>query len=214
MIRKFFLTLLTFFILVLGTFHTAYSQTKAIDGWVLITREIMLADNHTIYDELYLNEQRIERNDDIIILDLLINGGPKGRFKDINTGEMKEKPAFYDYEKKYHFNSEIWKMELKCDGPKLHPNQHGRNANSYLVTFSNPRRYSERLGKGSEYTDIDIDPSKKDKYMLLHGEHILHDNTYNLIKKKFPVFCANFKEVLTDKEITPKDPEIKRKSKK
>ena len=206
MFRKLFSTLLTFFILVLGTFHTAYSQTKDIDGWVLIGPDIELADKFgTIYDNLFLNEQRIERNDDIIILDILMNGSPKGRFKDINTGEMKDKPAFYDHIKKYDFNSEIWKMELKCD-PKLSSKKDSR-----LVTYSNPRRYSERMGKGSEYTDIDT--STKDKYRLLHGEQKLPWHAYDLIKKKFPVFCANFKEALTDKEITPKDPEIKRKSK-
>ena len=99
MFRKLFSTLLTFFILVLGTFHTAYSQTKDIDGWVLIGPDIELADKFgTIYDNLFLNEQRIERNDDIIILDILMNGSPKGRFKDINTGEMKDKVIKVEYE--------------------------------------------------------------------------------------------------------------------
>ena len=198
MVTKLFLTLLTFFILVLGPFHSASSQPKEIDGWVLIGSKIDLADSIEIFDDIYLNEQRIERNDNIIIVDVLMNGRPIGTsFKDINTGEMKEKPAFYDYEKKYHYNSEIYKMVLKCDSKDK------SDRNSRLVTYSNPRRYSEKMGKGIEYTDINTTPRAglKDKIELLNGERKLPWHAYVAIKEKFPALCANFKEVLTDKEI-------------
>jgi len=197
MMKKLFLTLLTFFILVLGPFHSANSKPKEIDGWVLIGSKIDLADSIEIFDYIYLNEQRIERNDNITIIDVLINGGPGMRFKDINTGEMKEKPAFYDYEKKYYYNSEIYKMVLKCDSKDKF------DRNSRLVTYSNPRRYSEKMGKGIEYTDINTTPKAglKDRIELLNGERKLPSQAYVAIKEKFPALCANFQEVLTDKEI-------------
>jgi len=195
-----YLNLITFFILILGPLHSANSQPKEIDGWILIGSNIDLASGITIFNSIYLNEQRIERNDNIIIADLLMNGGPGMRFKDINTGEMKEKPAFYDYEKKYHYNSEIYKMVLKCDS------RDRSDRNSRLVTYSNPRRYSEKMGKGIEYTDIDITPKAgiKDKIELLNGERKLPSHAYVEMKKKFPALCANFQEVLTDKEIRDK----------
>jgi len=199
MMKKLSLNLITFFILVLGPFHSASSQPREIDGWVFISSKIDLGSGE-MFDFIYLNEQRIERNDNIIIADLLMNGGPGMRFKDINTGEMKEKPAFYDYEKKYHYNSEIYKMVLKCDS------RDRSDRNSRLVTYSNPRRYSERMGKGIEYTDIDINSKGGDlsRLTLLKGERKLPSHAYVEMKKKFPALCANFQEALTDKEIRDK----------
>lgn len=135
---------------------------------------------------------------------MLMSGFAGMRYKDTNTGQMKEKPAYYDSDKKFEFSSEIWEMELKCDSKD--------KGGKRLVKYSNPRRYSERMGKGAEYTDFDTS-YKEDttsRYDLFRGEQKLPPITYDSIKKKFPVFCENFKEVLPVKEIKQREKKERR----
>jgi len=142
-------------------------------SWQKVARDLEVGNNY-LWGDIYFDKNKIEKNGDVVILDMLRN---------LDLVNVKgNRVGVYDYKGRYHYKSERFKLTFKCQEQSM--------------SLTSYHQYSEQMGGGIEYLDAVMNP----ELVQSASGHLLASTIYE-IRAKFPKFCEDFVDPQRVKEL-------------